>query len=49
MAGGSRSQKPSFLIHVALMAKVSDFWGLNCGKSRPTFYDAEYPADELHG
>ena len=35
------SQKPSFLIHLALTAKVSDFLGLNCAKSRPHFYDAE--------
>ena len=35
------SQKPSFLIHLASTAKVGHFRGLNCGKSRPEFYDAE--------
>src|SRR5262245_34006631 len=30
-----------FLIHLASTAKVSDFRGLNCAKSRPNFYDAE--------
>ena len=34
-------QKPSFLMHLASTAKVSDFWGLNCVKSRPNFYVAE--------
>src|SRR5271165_121200 len=35
------SHKPSFLIHLASTAKVSDFCGLNCAKSRSNFYDAE--------
>jgi hypothetical protein len=34
-------RKRSFLIHLASTARVSEFWGLNCAKSRPNFYDAE--------
>jgi hypothetical protein len=34
---------PTFFasIHLVSTAKVSDFWGLNCAKTRPNFYDAE--------
>ena len=29
------------VLHLASTAKVSHFWGLNCAKSRPNFYDPE--------
>ena len=36
--------RPQRVSHkLASTAKVSDFLGLNCAKSRPNFYDAERP------